>query len=101
MDASIKWFELGLQLGVEESNLKVIEQDHAKEGVEVCLRKMISLWLKTINPRPSWEGLVAALETPSVRCFMLAQKIRRDLQDEADHDSPTASSDGTGWFHSS
>ncbi len=105
ISASIKWFVLGLQLGVSESHLKVIEQDHRIDGIEVCLRKMISLWLSMINPRPSWEGLVAALEKPSVGMFVLAKGIREEYgvteQAEMDRDSATAgsitaSSDGTG-----
>ena len=98
VEANIKWFDLGLQLGVKENALKAVEQDHTKDGVDVCLREMLSLWLKMINPQPSWEGLVAALEKPSVRLLELARKIREEfcVCEEADQDSATPSSDGTG-----
>lgn len=100
LEVSIKWFNLGLQLGLKERDLKVIEQDHAKDGVEVCLREMLSLWLKMINPHPTWEGLVAALKKPSVLFSRLAKKIEDEYcvheQGDIDRDAATASSDESG-----
>lgn len=103
VSASIKWFDLGLQLGLRESDLKVIEYDRGKDGAHVCLREMISLWLKMINPQPSWEGLVVALKKPSVQLIALAKKIKKECctsDEEAEakieENSATSSSECTG-----
>lgn len=74
-DARIKWFELGVQLDIGVVELQVIKQDHP-EGVESCFREMLLTWLKMINPQPSWEIMVTALEHDSVKHGDLAESIR-------------------------
>ena len=45
--------------------------------VHACFRKMLSAWLKMIDPPPSWEGLLTALEHDSVKCGDVAESIRQ------------------------
>ena len=76
-DAKPKWFELGFQLQIREVELEVIEKENS--AVQACFRKMLSTWLKMVDPLPSWEGLLTALEHDSVNCSNLARSIRQDF----------------------
>lgn len=40
-----------------------------------CYTAMLKEWLKMIDPKPSWEGLLQALLQPTVGCGDLAAKI--------------------------
>ena len=76
-DAKPKWFELGFQLQIKEVALEVIKMENS--DVQACFRKMLSTWLKMVDPLPSWEGLLTALEHDSVNCSNLARSIRQDF----------------------
>ena len=67
-----KWFNLGLELGIDEETLKVLKQSSTSE--DDCFRDMLSKWLRTVNP--TWEELLVALKQPSVGCDHLAKKVR-------------------------
>ena len=56
---AVEWYDLGLQLGVENAELKVI-QEYNPGDLRFCRREMFQAWL-TINPSPSFEQLVEAL----------------------------------------
>ena len=56
-----KWYNLGLQLGIEVTELDVIEENNPKD-IDACKRKMFKTWLK-ITPNPSYQQLVEALQT--------------------------------------
>ena len=56
-----KWYNLGLQLGIEDTELDVIEENNPKD-IDACKRKMFKTWLK-ITPIPSYQQLVEALQT--------------------------------------
>ena len=56
-----KWYNLGLQLGIEDTELDVIEENNAKD-IDACKRKMFKAWLR-ITPNPSYQKLVEALQT--------------------------------------
>ena len=56
-----KWYNLGLQLGIEDTELDVIEENNAKD-IDACKRKMFKVWLR-ITPNPSYQQLVEALQT--------------------------------------
>ena len=77
-DASPDWFDLGLELRVSLTTLKVIEQDN-REVTKRCFTDMLSEWLKMINPLPSWEGLIAALNQPSIGHAKLAAKVEEEI----------------------
>ena len=46
------------------------------KDVDICYRKMLSTWLK-IDPQPSWDDLLTALEHVTVQCGDLADSIRK------------------------
>ena len=78
-DAKTKWFHLGFQLHIKEVDLDVIKMENDGD-VQACFRKMLSTWLKIIDPPPSWEGLLTALEHHSVKRGDLAASIRQLLK---------------------
>ena len=72
-----KWYDLGLELGVEDVTLDIIKSN-CHDDVETCFRKMLSEWLKMIDPQPSWERLIAALKKPYIGHEKLADTIRKE-----------------------
>jgi hypothetical protein len=75
LDARSKWFNLGFQLDIKLVELEVIEMN--RKDVIPCFREMLSTWLNMIDPLPSWERLLTALEHESVKCGGLAESIRQ------------------------
>jgi hypothetical protein len=76
LGARAEWFELGFQLNISRTDLKIIEMEC--KNVNLRFAEMLSTWLKMIDPMPSWESLIAALEHASVQCGGLAKRIRED-----------------------
>ena len=56
-----EWYELGLQLGVEDAKLEEIEKNN-RGNLRACRKKMFRAWLG-ITPNPSYQELVEALVT--------------------------------------
>ena len=73
-DARPNWFKLGFQLDIQLTELKIIEMN--RKDVDACYIEMLSTWLKMIDPQPSWDGLLTALEHDSVKCGKLADGLR-------------------------
>ena len=74
INISHQWYDLGLQLELEEGTLETIKLDN-NENAQHCLRKVLSTWLK-IDPRPSWQTLCGALRSRTVG----AEKLAGDLE---------------------
>ena len=55
-----KWKNLGAFLNVKKETLDKIEHDYQK--ADDCLREVLSVWLNTISPPPSWQMLADAIE---------------------------------------
>ena len=56
---AVEWYDLGLQLEVENAELKVIQKNHPGD-LRACRREMFEAWLRT-TPNPSYQQLVEAL----------------------------------------
>lgn len=56
-----EWQNIGIFLGIPEGELKVIKGDNYNKAKD-CLREMISMWLRMINPKPTLEALVEAVK---------------------------------------
>ena len=54
-----EWYELGLQLGVDDAELEEIEKNN-RGDLRACRRNMFRAWLR-ITPTPSYQQLVEAL----------------------------------------
>jgi len=73
---SPKWSDIGLQLHVPISRLRIIEADTT--GAEKRLEAMLDYWMKNaVDPLPSWEVLVSALKAPAVG----ESRLAKDLED--------------------
>ena len=59
LEVAPEWYSLGLQLGLTENMLNVIEKDDGRDS-STCRRKMFSKWLSS-NKDASYTGLVDAL----------------------------------------
>lgn len=55
------WYTLGLNLGVQETELQHIQRSYSTEGSRRWKQETISLWLRQ-TPGASWENVVKALQ---------------------------------------
>jgi len=70
---STKWFEMGLQLGVDPSDLKRIQHD-IQDSRTAC-RNMFMEWLGNTQTEKSWMKLMKALCSRSVGERTLAKSL--------------------------
>ncbi len=70
---STNWYELGLELGVDEYTLNVIDKDNRGDN-RAQLRQMFQEWLRGTE-RPTWEAVVQALT--AIRESTLASDIEK------------------------
>ena len=73
-DARIKWYNIGLRLGILAPDLDVIENDGG--DTEARFRSMLRKWLRE-GKNCTWEALIKALSSPSVGLEMLAKHIQQ------------------------
>lgn len=60
-EVSSKWYEVGIYLGVDESELDKIEEDNPNNCGR-CLLKMLKRWRKMAMPK-TWLAVVQALKS--------------------------------------
>ncbi len=72
-----KWYDIGLQLGLDPARLEGIRHSGQTQGER--LLSMIQLWLKGLgaDAPPTWESLCRALEGVVVEEAGVAANIRR------------------------
>ncbi len=56
-----KWLMIGVCLGLRIEEMEGTEKENIRDGLETCLRKMVSMWLKQRELNPSWQTLVNVL----------------------------------------
>lgn len=56
-----KWKIIGILIGLENHILENITKD--EKGVQECLGKMLSEWLKIADPPPTWNNIIDAVQT--------------------------------------
>ena len=59
--AASDWENIGIQLDVEDSDLKQVKADNSGDS-KACLREMLRMWLSRVDPPPSWSAIVEALD---------------------------------------
>ena len=64
LSISKDWKNLGALLDIPSGTLDNIERDEADTNSR--LRAMLTVWLKQINPTPTWTQLIDAVEPFSV-----------------------------------
>ena len=72
--ARSKWYYIGLELGVEASELDAIKKDNPE--VKDCYLEALKCWLKSVAPKPTWAALAEALASDMVDEGGLAEKLR-------------------------
>ena len=55
---TVKWFDLGLYLGLFHNDLKIIEENYPRDA-ERCLRECLAKWL-TDDIAATWDKLAIA-----------------------------------------
>ena len=87
-DAQKKWFNIGIQLGLDSVKLEAIKCNCT--DVEDRFTKMLSEWLVQVDPEPTWDRLVSALKARPVDCKQIAREIEQKYctKEPIPHQSP-------------
>ena len=72
-EARAKWYNIGLELGIDPGTLDVIEGNN--KDINNCFRVMLTSWLKMVQPIPTWTALAEALRSPTVGYGDLAESF--------------------------
>ena len=72
--ARTKWMDIGLELDIIKTDLDAINAEYRGE-IEKCFMEMLSLWLKQIDPPPTWLAMVAALKDPIIGFGDIAEQV--------------------------
>jgi hypothetical protein len=96
-EARTKWMDIGLELDLSISDLTAIEAAYHID-IGRCFIEMLSLWLKQIDPPPTWTAMVAALQEPIIGYGDLAEQVEskycNKTSDVTDSVPATKSQDG-------
>ena len=57
-----EWEDIGIQLDIEEGQLKQIKADNVGDSRR-CLREMLRVWLDRVEPFPTWSDVAMAIES--------------------------------------
>lgn len=68
------WYNLGLELGLKVPILDLIDTKY-RGNPSKCFRRVLKEWLRGIDPLPTWELVVIALNSPTVGEHQLAEEI--------------------------
>ena len=68
-----KWQNIGIFLEVDPHRLESIKTAEHHD-TQNCLREMLQIWLKKINPSPSWSAITDALE------YLGEEQLAHDLR---------------------
>ena len=85
-DAVDKWHNIGIQLGLHESDLKSIESNYPRQNDR--LREMICKWLQT--KAANWQKMVLALKSRTVGEAYLAEQLETKYCESAKQITVTA-----------
>ena len=56
-----KWEDIGIQLDIDDDLLGKVKSDNHGDSKN-CLREMLRIWVKKVDPQPSWTDLAEALK---------------------------------------
>ena len=73
-DAQVKWFHLGVELGLRPSSLAAIRTKFRDDPAE-CFSQMLMDWLAGQGLEPTWKNLSFALKALPVNHPALAKVI--------------------------
>ena len=70
-----KWEHIGIYLHLHMPTLKTIAAQH-QHNPPKCLIGMLDLWLKTVDPPPTWSAIINAVE------FLGEEQLARGLREK-------------------
>ena len=73
-DAQVKWFHLGVELGLHPSSLEAIRKKFRDDPAE-CFSQMLMDWLAGQGSKPTWKNVSSALNAPAVHLPALAKAV--------------------------
>jgi len=72
-EAGVKWHAIGLQLGIPNGELQMIDND-CRGRAQQCCREMFDAWLNK-DPNATWRRVVEVLCTAAVGKNVLAMQL--------------------------
>ena len=66
--------DIGLELDLSMADLTAIEAAH-RSDIGRCFAEMLTLWLKQVDPIPTWSAMITALQDPTVEFGDLAEQV--------------------------
>jgi hypothetical protein len=72
-DARSKWYHIGLELRISPNDLDAIQKEY--DDPEGALTETLKIFLKRVDPKPTWAQLADALGTKSVGYGYLADRV--------------------------
>ena len=72
-EARIKWFNIGLGLNLDDSDLEAIRRTN-RDNVDDCFMDMLKKWLTT-SPKPTKSNLITVLREKTVGFNQLAEEL--------------------------
>ena len=69
-----KWENIGILLDIDDYLLSKVKADYHGDSGDY-LREMLHMWMKKVDPPPSWNDIVEALECLGEK--KLSQELKR------------------------
>ena len=73
-DARSRWYHIGLALGIPTGTLDAVKK-RCRDDPDECYTEMLKVWLRGVDPLPTWSALSKVLKSPSVGCGDLAEQL--------------------------
>ena len=70
-----KWEHIGIYLDLPMATLMTIATEHLGNP-HMCLIGMLEVWLKRLDPPPTWSAIIEAVE------FLWEQKLGKELRNK-------------------
>ena len=80
-EARVKWFDIGIELGINVNDLKAIKNGANHHDIDNCFTDMLLIWLQQTGA--TWEALAKALRSKPVGYALLASLITSDISASA------------------
>ena len=70
-----KWYDIGIELGLKVGELDNIKAkfSQSEQRLTESLTEMLKMWLRSINPLPTWKALGDALKAGPVTEVEIAE----------------------------
>ena len=67
--------DIGVALDLEQGQLNTMKCHHQQSMR--CFREMLKLWLKQVNPPPTWSAIIEAIEVLDPKYKPLAETLKK------------------------